>query len=158
MTAPIVIRRFRAKDLDCILLIENASFGKDAYDRNLFADFLDKCGDLFLVAEREGRICGYLVACVRGGAPRGVRTAELVSVATDPQFRGLGVASCLMGSTLRRLRRRRVDRLILMVRITNDPARAFYAKYGFRRVRVVPRYYEDGGDGLLMTLQLRPEC
>jgi [ribosomal protein S18]-alanine N-acetyltransferase len=158
MAAPIVVRRLRAKDLDFILLIEKASFGTDAYDRNLFAEFLGKCGDLFLAAERKGRICGYLIACIRDGAPKGIRTAELVSVATDPQFRGLGVASRLMDSTLRRLRLRHVDRLVLMVRLTNGPARAFYEKYGFRRVRVVQRYYEDGADGLLMALRMWPEC
>ncbi len=158
MAAPIVVRRLRAKDLDCILLIEKASFGTDAYDRNLFAEFLDKCGNLFLAAERKGRICGYLVACIRDGAVKGIRTAEVVSVATDPEFRGLGVASRLMDSVLRRLRLRRIDRLILMVRPANAAARAFYEKYGFRRVRAVPRYYEDGGDGLLMSLRLRPEC
>jgi ribosomal-protein-alanine N-acetyltransferase len=158
MPAPITVRRLRAEDLDHILMIEHASFGEDAYDRNLFAEFLDKCGDLFLVAERERRVCGYMIACIRGAARNGIRTAELVSVAIDPRSRKFGGASALMDSTLRRLRRRGVDRLSLMVRLDNEPARAFYGKYGFRRVRIVRRYYGDGGDALLMSLQLRPEC
>jgi ribosomal-protein-alanine N-acetyltransferase len=154
MTAPITVRRIRAQELDRILLIEDASFGEDAYDRNLFAEFLDNCGEFFLIAERQGCICGYVVACIRG-MRQGVRSAELISIAVDPQSRGLGAASRMMDSLLGRLRYRGVDRLTLMVRVGNQPALAFYDKYRFRRVRIVRRYYEDGADGFLMTLSLR---
>jgi [ribosomal protein S18]-alanine N-acetyltransferase len=56
-----------------------------------------------------------------------------------------------MASTLRRLRRRNAGRLVLMVKVTNAAARAFYEKYGFHKVRVVRGYYEDGTDGLLLA-------
>jgi [ribosomal protein S18]-alanine N-acetyltransferase len=128
--------------------IEHSSFGDDAYDRNLFAEFFHKWGDLFLVAERRGKVCGYMVTCVRG------ERAELVSVAVDPAERGRGAGSALLAGTLRRLRRRGAARLGLMVRQTNAPARAFYEKFGFRKVRIVRKYYEDGEDGLLMTKDL----
>jgi ribosomal-protein-alanine N-acetyltransferase len=148
MPAPLKVRLFRRLDLERILEIENASFGNDAYDRNLFADFFHKCGGLFLVAEGRQRVCGYSVTCIRG------ERAELVSIAVDPRDRGKGAASALLESTLRRLRRRRVARFGLIVRLTNHPARTFYEKYGFRRVRLVPGYYEDGEDGLSMTREL----
>lgn len=128
--------------------IEHSSFGDDAYDRNLFAEFFHKWGDLFLVAERRGKVCGYMVTCMRG------ERAELVSVAVDPAERGRGAGSALLAGTLRRLRRRRAARLGLMVRQANAPARAFYEKFGFRKVRIVRKYYEDGEDGLLMTKDL----
>jgi ribosomal-protein-alanine N-acetyltransferase len=80
--------------------------------------------------------------------------AELVSVAVEPLFRGKGVASALMKSTLLRLRRRGTRRLGLMVKLTNVEARGFYEKYGFAKVRLVRRYYEDGQDGILMVKEL----
>jgi len=40
MPAPFTVRKLRLRDLDRILEIECASFGEDAYDRNLFADHL----------------------------------------------------------------------------------------------------------------------
>jgi ribosomal-protein-alanine N-acetyltransferase len=40
------------------------------------------------------------------------------------------------------------------VKVTNDRARAFYESYGFRKLRRVPGYYEDGADGVLMRLEL----
>jgi len=78
----------------------------------------------------------------------------LVSIAVDPADRGRGAASALLESTLRRLRRRGVKRFGLIVRLTNHPARAFYEKYGFRRMRIVRGYYEDGEDGLSMTREV----
>jgi ribosomal-protein-alanine acetyltransferase len=148
MPASVDIRLFRLRDFDRLLEIEHASFGMDAYDRNLFAAFYDKCGPLFLVAEAKRSVCGYSVTCIRGAR------AELVSIAVDPKDRGRGVASALLESTLRRLRRRGVTRFRLTVRLMNHPARAFYEKYGFRPSRIVRGYYEDGEDGLSMTKQL----
>jgi ribosomal-protein-alanine N-acetyltransferase len=134
------------------LEIETASFGADAYDRNLFAEYTLKCGGLFLVAEWGTKVCAYSIAFIPAGST-GMR-AELVSVAVDPAFFGRGAASALMDSTMRRLRRRGITRLGLMVKETNLPARAFYEKYGFRKLRRVARYYEDGSDGLSLAKDL----
>jgi ribosomal-protein-alanine N-acetyltransferase len=142
------IRRLRLADLDRILEIERASFGDEAYDRNLFAEFFRRCRELFLVVERDRNILGYMIACIRG------EQAELVSVAVDPAARSRGAASALMQSALRRLRRRGIARIVLMVRVTNDQARAFYERYGFETVRRAPRYYEDGEDGWRMAKNL----
>jgi len=155
MTRTFSIRLLRLSDLDRILEIEHASFGKDAYDRNLFADLTHKCGELFLVAAIGGRVCGYMVSCM-GEAPKTTPRkpasggAELVSIAVDPKHRGKGIASALMDSTLRRLRRRGVGRFHLMVKVTNEVAIRFYKGYGFHKLRTVRGYYEDGADGWCM--------
>ena len=142
------IRPVRLGDLDRVLAIENASFGAEAYDRKLFAYYKRRDPGLFLVAERRGKLGGYLIASLRGlsTSPR----AELVSVAVDPAQRQAGIASALLTSVLRRLRRRGIGRIHLIVRVTNLPAQKFYEKYGFRRIRLVRAYYEDGGHGIAM--------
>jgi len=146
------VRRVRQRDLDRILEIEAASFGADAYDRNLFAEYTRKCGGLFLVAERGTKVCAYSITAISNGR-FGSRT-ELVSMAVAPVFRRQGAASALMDSTVRRLRRRGISRLGLMVKVTNLRARRFYEKYGFRKLRRVAGYYEDGADGLLLAKDL----
>ena|SRR5207253_1680709 len=141
------VRRARVADLERILVIEHASFGDDAYNRNLFAEYHRLKGCLFLVAEGPGGVCGYAIVAA---APR----AELVSIAVAPRQRGRGAAQVLMASILRRLRLRGIPRLDLTVKISNRRARAFYERYGFRKVRRLPGYYEDGADGVLMRLDL----
>ena len=146
------VRPVRPCDIERILEIETASFGRDAYDRNLFAEYTRKCGALFLVALRGTEVIAYSITGIsenRVGKP-----AELVSVAVDPAYTGKGAASALMDSTLRRLRRRGVTRLRLMVKVTNRRALGFYEKYGFRKIRRVARYYEDGADGLSLSKDL----
>jgi ribosomal-protein-alanine N-acetyltransferase len=152
MTRVFSIRLFRLSDLPRILEIECSSFGKDAYDRNLFAYFHHKCGDLFLVAVKGRNVCGYGVSCKGGGVRSG--RAELVSIAVDPRYRGKGIASQLLESTIRRLRRRGVVRLHLMVKVTNDTAIRFYERHGFQKGRIVRGYYEDGSDGRGMSKPL----
>ena len=147
MPSEFTIRRFRLSDMDKILEIERAIFPRDAYDRNLFAEYFDTCGDLFLVLMRRGNICGYMLTCIR---PR----PEIVSIAVQPAERRKGAARGLLESTIRRLRRRQVDRLNLMVRVKNLAARKFYVKYGFVKIRVVRQYYDDGTDGFLMSKDL----
>lgn len=134
-------------DLDAVLAVERACFGADAYDRNLFAELYDQCGRLFLVEAGAG-IRAYMVTstAVRRATP----CAELISVAVGPAYRGQGIASALMRSTLRRLRLRRVRHLTLAVRVSNRQALALYAKFGFARLRQIRRYYEDGEDALVL--------
>jgi ribosomal-protein-alanine N-acetyltransferase len=147
----------READLDRILEIERHSFGKDAYPRKLFAEYLRRCGSLFLVARlarsrSHAAVVAYMITCIRGNA------GELISVAVAPEARRQGAASQLMDSTLRRLRRRGIPRMVLMVRIRNRAARAFYQKYGFEKRRRVPGYYEDGADAWLMELRINSQA
>ncbi|PWU09596.1 MAG: ribosomal-protein-alanine N-acetyltransferase [Terriglobia bacterium] len=146
------IRRVGLEDLERVLEIEKASFGPEAYDRKLFAEYFHRCGHLFLLAEQGRYVSGYILTCLRA-SPRGLG-AELISVAVDPAFRRAGTATALLESTLRRLRKRGVTHLRLVVRWNNYSARALYEKYGFRRVRRLPRYYEDGEDGIAMKLAM----
>jgi [ribosomal protein S18]-alanine N-acetyltransferase len=152
MLPRILVRPFRAPDMDRILEIEVACFGADAYDRNLFAQLARQCGSLFLVAGRGRSMGGYMVTCMRGTKAPG--RAELVSIGVDPRFRRVGVASSLMKSTLRRLRLQGASRISLMVRVSNGTARRFYERHGFQKLRTEARYYEDGEDAVLMSLLL----
>jgi ribosomal-protein-alanine N-acetyltransferase len=145
MSSAPFIRRVKIGDFDPIMEIEHASFGRDAYDRNLFADFARNCGGLFLVVLRGNTVIGYAIAAVRRGR------AELISIAVRPKERGRGAAVVLMDSILRRVRRRGATRFALMVKVTNLRAQAFYEKYGFRKSRRVRAYYEDGADGFLFV-------
>jgi [ribosomal protein S18]-alanine N-acetyltransferase len=145
------IRRFRMADLDRVLEMEHLGFGKDAYSRNLFAELSARRQNLFLVAARGPNICGYIVISVKK------QRAELVSITVDPAERGKGIASALLRSTRRRLLLRGVSRFFLMVKCGNIPAIRLYEKFGFRRLRRSPKYYEDGSDGWIMVTSLRSE-
>ena len=152
MSQQFSVRRARPSDLNRILLIERAGFGQWAWDRNLFAEYARTCGDLFLVVVSRDRVIGYSITCITQRLL--VRRAGLESIAVDPAARGKGAADALLAATLRRLKVRGIPWIGLMVKVTNERARAFYVKHGFRKVRRVTRYYEDGEDGYLFRLDL----
>jgi ribosomal-protein-alanine N-acetyltransferase len=145
LTGTVRIVSFRLRHLPRILRIERASFAADAWPRKYFMELYADCPDFFVVAKVGGRIAGYAVACA------GKRSAEIASLAVHPDYRRRGVADALMRHTLRNLRASGVRRVELMVRIGNTAGTRLYRSQGFRRVRTVPRYYEDGGDGFLMA-------
>ncbi len=145
MSAGIRIVPFQRRQLDRILRIESASFGVDAWPRDYFLELYAGCRGFFFVAKIGGRIAGYALAEV------GRRDAEIASLAIDPVYRRRGVARRLMRHLLRRLRARRIRRVELMVRVENISAAALYRSLGFRRVRRIRRYYEDGADAFLMV-------
>ncbi|HKW97492.1 MAG TPA: ribosomal protein S18-alanine N-acetyltransferase [Bryobacteraceae bacterium] len=142
------IRMFRRADMRSLLDIERAAFPEEAYPKSLFEELFKKCGDLFLVAERRQRILGYMITCVTA------RKAEIVSIAVHPNKQRLGIGRALMKSTLQELEGRQVRTLELTVRDANKGALRFYRRFGFRRIRTVTRYYEDGSDGVQMRKQL----
>jgi ribosomal-protein-alanine N-acetyltransferase len=149
MAAQYSIRRARPSDLPRILAIERAGFGEWAWDRKLFAEYTRTCGELFLVALEGSKVVGYCIGCIDRG------TAAVESIAVAPSVKGKGAADMLLRSLLRRLKRRGISRVALMVKITNLRAIAFYQKQGFRRIRKVPRYYEDQEAGLLFQYHVR---
>jgi ribosomal-protein-alanine N-acetyltransferase len=144
----IEIRPVVRRDLRRILEIEAASFGRDAWDRPIFEDALDRSPGLFVVARLAGRIAGYSITFIERGA------AELVSIAVHPKYRRNGVGEALMHFTLPDLKQRGVARWRLMVRIDNEQAIGFYRGFGFERIRTVRGYYGRGVDAWRMELRL----
>ncbi len=131
--------------MERILWIERASFGRQAWPRRLFLELYEDCPELFIAAKWHGRIAGYAATAVEK------RNAEIVSLAVHPDYRRQGVAQALMRFTLRAVARSGARRIELMVRPENLAGGRLYRSFGFRRVRLVRRYYEDGGDGVLMA-------
>jgi [ribosomal protein S18]-alanine N-acetyltransferase len=145
----IKIRLFEARDLPRILRIEDSSFGKDAWPAELFQEYARTSPKLFLVATMgRRRIAGYSIAGIRGHA------AELASIAVLPKYRGRGVATRLLKTTRRNVRRRGATAMWLMVRPDNKTAVSLYRTLGFVRTSSVRGYYEDGCAGWRMRVML----
>lgn len=151
-TARCTIRNFRLEDLQRVLEIEERSFGVDAYDMVTFLQLHRLCGDLFLVAELEGRVVGYSVTCIEYSS--GGIVAHVHSIAVDPECRGKGVGGMLMEETFRRLRERGVRDVVLEVSTANETGLSFWRKLGFTPVGVKKKFYLDGSDAIIMRRRI----
>jgi len=148
LASRIEVKRFEPGDLERVLAIEQSSFAEDAWDRKLFLQYRRHCPDLFLIAKVGRRVVGYAITCVDS------RTAELASIAVDPRDRRSGVAKALLDYTRAQLRAKGIKTWRLMVATENEPGIRFYEEYGFKRGRLVKRYYGARRDGYSMRLSL----
>ncbi|HYI21541.1 MAG TPA: ribosomal protein S18-alanine N-acetyltransferase [Candidatus Limnocylindrales bacterium] len=81
-----------------------------------------------------------------------VDEAHITTFAVLPNWRRRGVGGRLMVELMRLARDLGSRVMTLEVRLSNQPARALYGRFGFRPVGIRPRYYSDNGeDALIMT-------
>jgi ribosomal-protein-alanine N-acetyltransferase len=133
------VRRARSDDLPSILRIEKKSFARNAWDPELFLDYLAQpARSVFLVATIDRVVVGYALAF------HTTARAEVDSIAVTPAQHGQGVAVALLKRVIGLLRRRGFRTVSLNVRPKNTAAIRLYQKLGFQRVRRVSGYYEDG--------------
>jgi [ribosomal protein S18]-alanine N-acetyltransferase len=131
------------------MTIERSAFRREAWPQEWLVSYADAFPELFLVASIGGRLVGYSAAAVARG------WGELVSLAVLDSFRRRGVARALLSRTVHLLERSGARGVSLMVRADNTAARGFYTAFGFKRVRIIAGYYEDGSAGIRMRLQLK---
>lgn len=133
-----MIRPGRPADLEAIVAIQQAS--PEAARWNPLDYFLY---DL-LVSEVAGRVTGFVVWRVT--APGEV---EILNLAVSPEMRRQGTGRALLGAALDP----RAE-VFLEVRTSNQVARKFYTRLGFREVGTRPNYYHSPReDAVVMKLQ-----
>lgn len=104
----------------------------------------DHC-DLF-IHEIEHEVVAYAIVVTDGGEP------YIWSLATKKEFRDRGIASGLLWEIVECYLDKHAKCIALTVNV-NNPAQKLYFDYGFRAVKVTPRYYGENA-GLRMRRSL----
>jgi len=145
----ISIRPAQRADLLAIVSIEKQSFPQP-WPYDAFETFLEE--PAFLVAECNGAVAGYVVADVTQTVGR--RLGHVKDIAVHPDRRGEGVGSALLSRSLSVLAAYGADTVKLEVRRSNERAKRLYREFGFDSLRLVPGYYQDDEDAIVMIRQL----
>jgi ribosomal-protein-alanine N-acetyltransferase len=149
LEADVVLGAMTTADLDEVDAIERGSF-KEPWPAQTFLDELAKPFARVAVARAAGRILGFANYWLAAGE------ASLLAVAVHPDLRGRGFASRLVAHMLDEARAAGCTLAILEVRRGNLPAIALYRRHGFTTAYERKRYYADGEDALVMTIELLP--
>ena len=136
------LRDAREADLPALLAIE-AQFPGDRISPALFRRLLGSRRATTRVAEVGGRVVGFHVVRRRWFDRRG----WLYSLAVDGPERRQGIGRRLLADAELVARRAGHRGLVLEVRQDNAAAQALYARAGYRPVKALRRYYDDGSDG-----------
>ena len=122
-----VIRAASEQDLPAIAEIQSAAPEASQWNPGDYLTF--EC----LVAEREGTVVGFLVARPMAGE------CEILNLAIAPGVRRRGIGRQLLGDLLQR----HPGEFFLEVRESNEAARQFYHRFGFRLITKRVQYYAN---------------
>jgi ribosomal-protein-alanine N-acetyltransferase len=116
------------------------------WSENSIRSELENPYSIWLVALEETELAGYL------GVQFGPDGGDIMTIATDPAYRGQGVGRLLLTTMTGLLREKQLGYLTLEVRPSNEPALKLYEAFGFRQVGRRPNYYKNPReDALLLT-------
>lgn len=130
-----LIRKMEARDVSGVAKIEQENFSMP-WSEKAFMDSLSQEEALFLVAEEEDRVLGYI------GIYLSFEEGEITNVSVDSSSRNKGVGSELVEQLKKEAQARGTEKIFLEVRVSNEPAIRLYEKQGFEQVGCRKNFYE----------------
>ena len=148
------IENMTDQTVEAVAWLEAQCFSTPWSHRDLIAE-LENPWAIWITAVENGALAGYL------GIQYGPDGADIMSIATSPEFRGKGVAKQLLSDMELRLKALHLKWITLEVRPSNASALALYTSQGFQQVGRRPKYYQKPTeDALLLTkyFEEEPKC
>lgn len=116
----------------------------DPWSENSVASELNNPLSVWLVAEENGIVCGYV------GSQTVLDETDMMNIAVHPDFRRKGIAAALIAELVRLLKERGSRILRLEVRESNAPAIALYETMGFTQLGLRKNYYRNPKENALI--------
>ena len=116
----------------------------DPWSEKSIASELENPLSLWLVAEEDGQVYGYV------GSQTVLDESDMMNVAVDPRFRRQGIARALIETLIAELSKMGSRCLRLEVRVSNENARALYARMGFQQLGLRKNYYHNPKEDALI--------
>jgi ribosomal-protein-alanine acetyltransferase len=145
------IRALTISHLDeCWRLDQRCFVDGEAYSRETFEYLLTAPESIsFRAATPSGAMGGFVIGLIEPD-----HTGHITTVAVAPEHRRRHLAKRLMAEVEKGFRQRQVRIVRLEVRSLNIPAQKLYQRLGYSVTQRLPKYYSNGGDGLLMLKSL----
>jgi [ribosomal protein S18]-alanine N-acetyltransferase len=149
-SVPLRIRDFRNEDLEELYRIDHVCFPADiAFSRMEIYFFAKQPGAIARIAEKDGRILGFILAHREKRSRAHVLTLDVV-----PNVRRSGVGTSLMQWLHEELRKQKVTFSILEVGVLNRAAQRLYEKLEYKYRETLVGYYRGREDAYRMVYEL----
>lgn len=116
----------------------------DPWSENSVASELENPLSLWLIAEEDGSVCGYV------GSQTVLDETDMMNIAVHPDCRRKGIAAALITELVSRLKARGSRVLRLEVRESNFSAIALYEALGFTQLGLRKNYYRNPKENALI--------
>ena len=170
--SPFILRDYEKRDFDKLFQLDRLCFEPGiAYSRAELASFIEQRRSFTIVSEwnspgveseeaaEPGRkqtvtparphIAGFLTCHYQKQG-----YGHVITIDVHPDARRHRLGTMLIDAACERLRKLTAFMVVLEVAVNNHSALAFYDQYGFKRVRVLERYYSRDVDAIFMTKRL----
>ena len=132
---------------ECWRLDQRCFLDGEAYSRETFDYLLTAPESVsYRVVTQNNAMAGFVIGLVEPD-----HTGHITTIGIAPEHRRRQLASRLMEKTEEGFRQRDVRLVRLEVRSANGAAQKLYISLGYTVTQRLPRYYSNGGDGLLMV-------
>lgn len=138
-----IITRMNEGHVAQVAALEKLCFS-DPWSETSVASELDNPLSLWLIAEEEGTVLGYV------GSQTVLDETDMMNIAVQPECRRRGIAAALIGELVNQLRERGSHILRLEVRESNVPAIALYESMGFTKLGLRKNYYRNPKENALI--------
>ncbi len=142
------LHQFEEGDLDSLMEFLDDNLTEN-YRKEVFLNIKKKWPDGFLLIKDQQKIIG--VGC---GAILPNEKLRILIIALEKEYQGRGLGTKLMDQMISAAMIFGITKVTLEVR-KDSQAINFYRKLGFSSVDVLPCYYHDGCDGIVMERQLK---
>ncbi|MDO4473990.1 MAG: ribosomal protein S18-alanine N-acetyltransferase [Eubacteriales bacterium] len=142
------IRKMRREDVAEVAELEKKIF-PDAWSENAILETWKQRQTMLLIALEDRKIIGYLILYFV------LEDGEIARIAVADEYRRKGVAGKMLRELALLCRENGVNRLMLDVRESNEPAKAFYVRQGFEVDGIRKDYYTNPVENaVLMSVPL----
>lgn len=162
------VRDYRPQDFNTLWAIDQSCFDPEiAYSRYELQVYLRRPGAFTLIAETAN--AGYESADPTASGPpdgqpsiQGFVVAEssrrgmghIITIDVRPEARRLHIGTALLAAAEERLRAANCKAVRLETAVDNSSAISFYKRHRYDVIKVIPHYYSNGVDALLLEKNL----
>lgn len=148
MESDIDVREIEEKDIERVSELEKDCFS-DAWSAAGIKESLKQSYTVLLGAWLNGKLTGYIIAYFS------IDDCEIARIAVDETCRRKGAALRLLEELKRICREKRVEKIMLDVRESNEAAVRLYRKFGFLEDGTRKNFYEKPQeDAVLMSFAI----
>ena len=151
----LTLRNYRALDFERLLEIDQVCFVHGiAYSAAELQHFLNLRSAVRIVGEQDGEIQGFIIADKFRPRRSEQSMGQIITIDVLEDARRSGLGGQLLAAAEEELRKSGCGYVSLETAIDNLPALKFYKKHGYTGLKILPRYYLNSIDALLMGKKL----
>lgn len=113
---------------------------------SIFEKELNNPNSSYFVAKQKNQIVGF------GGIWKAVDDIHITNLVTKKNMRNLGIAKQILDKLIQTAKQTKLASLTLEVNENNLPAIDLYEKFGFQKLGIRKKYYNNQDNAIIMTL------